>query len=88
VFSAPPSGSDDYVAEVEAALKLWDGTGGFVFTGSTAVYAGTDGEMSDETTPQVKLGASPRTDRLLNAEVGWCRLTPGWTRLTTPGFST
>ena len=48
VFSAPPSGSDDYTAEVEAALKLWDGTGGFVFTSSTAVYAGKDGEDCDE----------------------------------------
>ena len=68
VFSAPPSGSEDYEAEVEAALKLWDGTGAFVFTGSTAVYAGTDGEPCDETTPQFKIGDSPRADRLLKAE--------------------
>ncbi len=68
VFSAPPSGSDDYTAEVEAALKLWDGTGGFVFTSSTAVYAGKDGEDCDETTAQFQIGESPRADKLLNAE--------------------
>lgn len=68
VFSAPPSGSEDYEAEVEAALKLWDGTGAFVFTSSTAVYSGTDGELCDETTPPFEIGDSPRTDRLLKAE--------------------
>lgn len=68
VFSAPPSGSEDYEAEVEAALKLWDGTGAFVFTSSTAVYSGTDGEPCDEATPQFEIGDSPRADRLLKAE--------------------
>jgi nucleoside-diphosphate-sugar epimerase len=68
VFSAPPSGSDDYAAEVKAALDLWDGTGGFVFTSSTAVYAGTDGEPCDESTPEFKIGENPRADRLLEAE--------------------
>jgi len=68
VFSAPPSGSEDYAAEVEAALRLWDGTGGFVFTSSTAVYSGADGVPCDESTPQFKIGESPRADRLLNAE--------------------
>ena len=68
VFSAPPSGSEDYTAEVEAALKLWDGTGAFVFTSSTAVYDAADGEPCDETTPQFKIGESPRADRLLKAE--------------------
>lgn len=68
VFSAPPSGSEDYAADVEAASKLWDGIGAFVFTSSTAVYAGTDGEPCDETTPQFKIGESPRADRLLKAE--------------------
>lgn len=68
VFSAPPSGSDDYAAEVEAALRMWDGTGAFVFTSSTAVYSGTEGELCDETTPQFEMGASPRADTLLKAE--------------------
>ncbi len=68
VFSAPPSGSEDYAAEVEAALKYWDGSGAFVFTSSTAVYAGKDGEPCDESTPQFEIGESPRADRLLKAE--------------------
>ena len=68
VFSAPPSGSDDYVAEVRAALKLWDGTGGFVFTSSTAVYASKDGEECDESTAEFAVGENPRADRLLQAE--------------------
>lgn len=68
VFSAPPSGSEDYAAEVEAALKFWDGDGAFVFTSSTAVYAGKDGEPCDESTPQFEIGESPRADRLLKAE--------------------
>ena len=68
VFSAPPSGSDDYAAEVRAALKAWDGTGGFVFTSSTAVYAGKDGEECDESTPEFAVGENPRADRLLQAE--------------------
>ena len=63
VFSAPPSGSDDYAAEVRAALKAWDGTGGFVFTSSTAVYAGKDGEECDESTPEFAIGENPRADR-------------------------
>ena len=68
VFSAPPSGSDDYAAEVRAALKAWDGTGGFVFTSSTAVYAGKDGEECDESTPEFAVGENQRADRLLRAE--------------------
>ena len=59
--------SDDYAAEVKAALDLWDGTGGFVFTSSTAVYNGTDGEPCDEKTPEFKMGENPRADRLLEA---------------------
>ena len=37
-FCAPPSGSQDYVGDIKAALALWDGTGSFVFTSSAAVY--------------------------------------------------
>lgn len=43
LFSAPPSGSADYVAEIKAALALWDGTGAFVFTSSGGVYTVEDG---------------------------------------------
>jgi len=68
VFSAPPSGSEDYALEVKHALQLWDGTGGFVFTSSTAVYAGKDGEECDESTPVFAIGENPRADTLLQAE--------------------
>ncbi len=68
VFSAPPSGSEDYLAEVTAALKLWDGSGSFVFTSSTAVYACADGEQCDESTATFAVGENPRADRLLQAE--------------------
>lgn len=43
LFAAPPSGSDDYLGELKAALALWDGTGAFVFTSSAGVYTVEDG---------------------------------------------
>lgn len=43
VFAAPPSGSEDYMGEIKAALALWDGTGSFVFTSSAGVYTVEDG---------------------------------------------
>lgn len=43
LFAAPPSGSEDYVGEIKAALALWDGTGAFVFTSSAGVYTVEDG---------------------------------------------
>ena len=43
LFSAPPSGSADYLAEIKQALSLWDGTGSFVFTSSAGVYTVEDG---------------------------------------------
>lgn len=68
-FSAPPSGSADYVADVKAALALWDGTGSFVFTSSMSVCAVDDGgRVTDEQCPLVPMGAGPSTDRLLGAE--------------------
>ncbi|GIL64354.1 hypothetical protein Vafri_18326 [Volvox africanus] len=68
-FSAPPSGSDDYVADVKAALQLWDGTGSFLFTSSMSVCSvDSGGEVTDEKCPLVPLGAGPSTDRLLGAE--------------------
>lgn len=68
LFSAPPSGSADYVAEIKAALALWDGTGAFVFTSSGGVYTVEDGSACDEGAPTAKLGDNERTDRLLAAE--------------------
>ncbi len=68
VYAAPPSGSEDYLGDIKAALNLWDGTGSFVFTSSAGVYAVEDGSACDETAPLAPLGASPRTDTLLNAE--------------------
>ncbi|PSC68244.1 NAD(P)-binding domain [Micractinium conductrix] len=67
-FAAPPSGSADYVAEIKAALSLWDGTGTFVFTSSAGVYTVEDGSACDESAPTAKLGDNERTDRLLAAE--------------------
>lgn len=68
VYSAPPSGSEDYVGDVKAALKLWDGTGAFVFTSSVAVYAVEDGSPCNEAAPLVAVGSNPRTDTILQAE--------------------
>lgn len=68
LFSAPPSGSQDYPAEVRAALDRWDGSGCFVFTSSGSVCNGSDGQPVTETSQTVPLGAAPSTDRLLKAE--------------------
>ncbi|KAG2493226.1 hypothetical protein HYH03_008642 [Edaphochlamys debaryana] len=68
-FCAPPSGSADYVADVKAALALWDGTGSFVFTSSLSVCAVDDGgQVTDAACPLVAEGAAASTDRLLGAE--------------------
>ncbi|GLC39271.1 hypothetical protein PLESTB_001649100 [Pleodorina starrii] len=79
VFAAPPSGSQDYVADVKAALSLWDGSGSFLFTSSMSVCAVDDGGQVTDTDsanpgegeggcPLVAQGAAPSTDRLLGAE--------------------
>lgn len=69
VYCAPPSGSDDYVADIQTALDtLWDGTGNFVFTSSAGVYNIDDGSECDESAPTVPLGKERRTDVLLLAE--------------------
>jgi len=68
LFAAPPSGSDDYAAEVEAALALWDGTGAFVFTSSAGLYTENACGTVREGSPAAALGDSPRTDKLLLAE--------------------
>ncbi|GFR46023.1 hypothetical protein Agub_g7282 [Astrephomene gubernaculifera] len=73
-FSAPPSGSQDYVADVRSALSLWDGTGCFLFTSSMSVCAVDDGGAVDDMgeegrgCPLVTRGSAPGTDKLLGAE--------------------
>ncbi|KAG2427367.1 hypothetical protein HXX76_012560 [Chlamydomonas incerta] len=68
-FAAPPSGSEDYVADIKAALALWDGTGSFVFTSSMSVCAVDDGgAATDEHCPLVPIGAGASTDKLRGAE--------------------
>ncbi|GAB4817924.1 hypothetical protein N2152v2_004970 [Parachlorella kessleri] len=68
LFSAPPSGSADYLGEISSALQRWDGTGCFVFTSSAGVYPVEDGSACDESTPLIRMGANERTDKLLKAE--------------------
>jgi hypothetical protein len=68
VFSAPPSGSEDYVAEIRAAAQRWNGEGSLLLTSSSAVYDVSDNSVCDEISPLVAKGRSPRTDLLLNAE--------------------
>jgi len=68
LFSASPSGNDDYAAAVANALSYWDKKapgGRFVFTSSAGVFAEQDGGVVTETSP---VGSSPRSERLLAAE--------------------
>lgn len=68
LFSASPSGNDDYVAAVVSALDYWDRDAPgarFVFTSSAGVYAEQDGGTVTETSP---VGSGPRSERLLAAE--------------------
>jgi nucleoside-diphosphate-sugar epimerase len=67
-FCAPPSGSEDYPADVAKALACWDGTGNFIFTSSAGVYNVNDGSPCNEASPVFPPGANPRTDALLKAE--------------------
>jgi hypothetical protein len=48
VFSAPPSGSEDYVAEIRAAAQRWNGEGSLLLTSSSAVYDVSDNSVCDE----------------------------------------
>lgn len=69
VYCAPPSGSENYVEDIQTALdSSWDGTGNFVFTSSAGVYNVDDGSACDETAPVIPLGREKRTDALLMAE--------------------
>lgn len=45
VFCVPQSKNEDYVGEVEGALQLWSGEGGFVFTSSGGAFAEDGGGM-------------------------------------------
>lgn len=67
IFCAPPSGSDDYQAEIKAAAQLWSQEGTLLFTSSSAVYTDQQGLLYTEDSPTVAPG-NPRVDRLLNAE--------------------
>lgn len=68
IFCAPPSGSEDYPAEVRAATSQWSGEGSFLFTSSSAVYDSNDNSLCLEDSPTVPMGRSLRTDILLMAE--------------------
>ena len=71
LFSAPPSGSQDYVSEVKDAINRWDGSGSgsFVFTSSMSVCSTDDGSLvNDDHCPLVPMGKSPSTDKMLQAE--------------------
>lgn len=73
LFSAPPSGSADYLGEIKAALALWDGTGAFVFTSSAGVYTVEDGSGG------CCCGPSEREGQGLRVGTGSCPgTTPRW----------
>ncbi|KAL8524919.1 hypothetical protein ACS0TY_014513 [Phlomoides rotata] len=68
IFCAPPSRSPDYPGEVREATLKWDGEGCFMFTSSSAPYDCSDNGFCDEDTPDVPIGRSARTDKLLESE--------------------
>jgi len=65
VFCASPSGNDNYVGELEEAVKLWSGDGNFVFTSSTGIFAEDSGGVVTSSSP---LGNNPRSQKLFQAE--------------------
>eukprot|EP00850_Spirogloea_muscicola_P002785 SM000011S18963 [mRNA] locus=s11:167333:169836:+ [translate_table: standard] len=68
IFCAPPSGSDDYPAEVRAAIGRWSGAGSLLFTSSSGLYTAANNGPCPEDAPVATLGMTPRLDRLLLAE--------------------
>jgi nucleoside-diphosphate-sugar epimerase len=72
VFCAPPSGSEDYPADVrKSADTLWAGPeegGVFVFTSSGAVYGPGDSRTVSETSDIADPESSVRVGRLVKAE--------------------
>lgn len=67
IFAAPPSGNDDYIAEISRASGKWNGEGTLLFTSSAAVYDVEEGECT-ENSPLKKQGQSERTDKLIGSE--------------------
>ena len=65
VFCAPPSGNEDYAADVKAACELWNGAGGLVFTSSSGIYAeGAGGDVTEDSA----LAETERAAKLLACE--------------------
>ena len=54
---------------MKAALRLWDGTGCFVYTGSAGIYAAEDGSEVREESATSPSGKDERTDRLVPASL-------------------
>jgi len=65
IFCASPSGNEDYPGELEAAVQLWDKTGGFVFTSSGGIFAENAGGYVTTESP---VADSPRAQKLVDAE--------------------
>jgi hypothetical protein len=66
LFCIPPSQAlGSYREEAETALRLWDGSGGFVMVSSTAVYAENSGGKVSEMSA---VSDTPRAQVLLSAE--------------------
>lgn len=67
-FTAPPSGSPDFLGDIERALSLWNEQGSFVYTSSIGVYDTKGNAPLTEDSRVKNLGESERVDKLLNAE--------------------
>ena len=68
LFCASPGGNEDYVGEVDRAMRLWNAEapgGRFVFTSSAGVYEEQDGGVVTEASPTA---STPRAAKLLAAE--------------------
>ena len=64
------------ILQVKTALRLWDGSGCFVYTGSAGIYSAEDGSEVREESPTSPLGKDDRTDRcaviLFKAGITFC----------------
>lgn len=66
VFCAPPTGNDNYAADVEQARRYCRDDGGlFVFTSSGSVYAENGGGTVNE---EAAVARTPRTGKIIDAE--------------------
>lgn len=52
-----------HAMQIQEALRLWDGTGTFLFTSSAGVFAVDDGTLCTEDSPVKAAGTSERTAR-------------------------